>query len=208
MKDIKFDPNNIWFTSDLHLNSKNVIEYCNRPFSSVDEMNEKLIRNWNETVPEDGIVFDLGDLCFGGSSVWNELIPQLHGKHYLILGNHDFKNYRDGYSKHFELVTQQMYIQVDGISIYLNHFPFLCFGGAYREQHNVYAIHGHTHFRKNINILEYNKDIKRIIDFAFPSQYDVGVDFNNYKPISWYELKSKMDFQINKNVNMSVWINT
>lgn len=208
MKDIKFDPNNIWLTSDLHLNHKNVIEYNNRPFSSVDEMNEKLIRNWNETVPEDGIVFDLGDLCFGGSSVWNELIPQLHGKHYLILGNHDFKNYRDGYSKYFELVTQQMYIQVDGISVYLNHFPFLCFGGAYREQHNVYAIHGHTHFRKNINILEYNKDIKRIIDFAFPSQYDVGVDFNNYKPISWCELKSKIDFQINKNVNMSVWINT
>ena len=85
---------------------------------------------------------------------------------------------------------------------------YLCFGGAYREQHNVYAIHGHTHFRKHIHILEYNKDIKRIIDFAFPSQYDVGVDFNNYKPISWHELKSKIDFQINKNVNMSVWINT
>lgn len=208
MKEFKFNPDKVFFTSDLHIGHKNIIEYSHRPFSNVEEMNETLIDNWNKTVPEDGIVFDLGDFAIGGSQVWNDALSRLKGKHYLIMGNHDMKNYREGYAKYFEMVTQQMYIQVDDVSIYLNHFPFLCFGGAYREQHNVYAIHGHTHFRKNINILEYNKDIKRIIDFAFPSQYDVGVDFNNYKPISWYELKSKMDFQINKNVNMSVWINT
>ena len=30
----------IWFTSDLHLNNKNVIKYCNRPYADQYEMNK------------------------------------------------------------------------------------------------------------------------------------------------------------------------
>lgn len=51
-------------------------------------MNEALVENWNKVVPEDGIVFHLGDFAFGGSSVWNEIIPRLNGQIYLIMGNH------------------------------------------------------------------------------------------------------------------------
>ena len=92
MKEYKFDPNNIWFVSDMHINHKNIIEYSHRPFKNVDEMNETLINNWNNTVTEDGIVFDLGDFAIGGSKVWNDALSRLHGKHYLILGNHDRMN--------------------------------------------------------------------------------------------------------------------
>lgn len=208
MKEYKFDPDKVYFTSDLHIGHKNIIDYCNRPFASVEEMNETLINNWNKKIPDDGIVFDLGDFAIGGSKVWNDTLSRLKGKHYLIKGNHDEKNYRESYSKYFELVTQQMYIQVEDVSIYLNHFPFLCFGGSYREQHNVYALNGHTHIRKDINVSDSSEDIKRIINCSFPSQYDVGVDFNDYYPISWHELKSKIKFQIEQNINMKVWINT
>ena len=194
MKEYKFNPDKIYFTSDLHINHTNIIQYSHRPFSSVEEMNETLIRNWNDTVPDDGIVFDLGDFAIGGSRVWNDALSQLRGKHYLIKGNHDEKNFREGYSKYFELVTQQMYIQVYGISIYLNHFPFLCFGGAYREEHNVWALFGHIHTRPGYND---GKDMSRL-HMLFPTQYDVGVDQNNYRPISFWEVKEIIERQVKK----------
>ena len=194
MRELKFNPDKVFFTSDLHIGHKNIIEYSHRPFSNVEEMNETLIDNWNKTVPEDGIVFDLGDFAIGGSKVWNDALSRLKGKHYLIMGNHDMKNYREGYAKYFEMVTQQMYIQVDDISIYLNHFPFLCFGGPSREQHNVYAIHGHVHLEPQAN----GKDIKRVLQYSFPTQYDVGVDNNGYKPVSFLEVKEIINDRINK----------
>ena len=155
-------------------------------------MNETLINNWNNTVPEDGIVFDLGDFAIGGSQVWNDALSRLHGKHYLIMGNHCMKNYRESYSKYFELVTQQMYIQVGSISIYLNHFPYLCFGGAYREQHNVWNLFGHIHSGPNA---QDGKDLSRL-NMLFPTQYDVGVDNNDYKPVSFWQVKQIIEKQI------------
>lgn len=53
----------IWFTSDLHLNHSKIIEYCNRPFSNIEEMNEMLINNWNSVVKPKDIVFCLGDIA-------------------------------------------------------------------------------------------------------------------------------------------------
>ena len=61
----KFPGENLFFTSDTHFFHEGIIRFCNRPFGSVEEMNETLIRNWNEKVPEDGTVFHLGDFAFG-----------------------------------------------------------------------------------------------------------------------------------------------
>lgn len=58
--------NKLFFTSDTHFFHANIIKYANRPFGSVEEMNEELIRCWNETVPEDGVVYHLGNFSFGG----------------------------------------------------------------------------------------------------------------------------------------------
>lgn len=113
------------------------------------------------------------------------------------MGNHDMKNYREGYAKYFEMVTQQMYIQVDDISIYLNHFPFLCFGGAYREQQNVWNLHGHVHLELQAN----GRDIKRVLQYSFPTQYDVGVDNNGYKPVNYSEVKEIIEKQIKEYKN-------
>lgn len=107
-----FDPDKVWFTSDTHFCHENIVKFSGRPFADAAEMNGELIRRWNETVPEDGIVFHLGDFCQGGSRQWNEILYRLHGKIYLILGNHDLRNIRQGYIQRFELVTQQMTIGI------------------------------------------------------------------------------------------------
>ena len=184
MEDIQrtFEPDNIWFTSDTHFYHENIIHFCNRPFKDVAEMNETLVRNWNETVPEDGIVFHLGDFCLGGSQYWNDILYRLNGKIYLILGNHDMKNIRQGFMKRFEYVTQQMTICVGGQSIILNHNPFLCYGGSYRD---VWQLFGHVHSGP---LSTTGLDLPRL-NMLFPRQYDVGVDNNNFRPVSFAEVR-------------------
>ena len=79
----------VWFTSDLHFYHKNICKYCNRPYESVEEMNEGIIQNWNSVVKDDDIVFVLGDLGFCGSEKLMPLIERLKGKKYVVQGNHD-----------------------------------------------------------------------------------------------------------------------
>ena len=88
----KVSEDNLFFTSDTHFFHKNIIRFCQRPFNDMDDMQEKLISNWNNTVPKDGIVFFLGDFAFGNSTEWIKIINQLNGYIYFILGNHDLQN--------------------------------------------------------------------------------------------------------------------
>ena len=101
----KFDGSKVFFTSDTHFYHGNIIRFCNRPFEDVEMMNETIISNWNNTVGLDDTVFHLGDFCLGGSAEWTKILDRLNGKIYLILGNHDLKNLRQGYVDRFEHVT-------------------------------------------------------------------------------------------------------
>lgn len=184
-----FDPDKVWFTSDTHFCHENIVKFSGRPFADAAEMNGELIRRWNETIPEDGIVFHLGDFCQGGSRQWNEILYRLHGKIYLILGNHDLRNIRQGYIQRFELVTQQMTIVVGGQSIILNHNPFLCYGGSYRD---VWQLFGHVHSGP---LSRTGLDLPRL-KMLFPLQYDVGVDNNDFRPVSFAEVKAKIEAQV------------
>ena len=187
----RFDHNNLWFTSDTHFGHTNIIKYCDRPFKDVTQMNEELIRRWNETVPEDGIIFHLGDFCFGGSREWNDIMCRLHGKIYLILGNHDMKVIRQVHVGRFERITQQMSIRVGGQSIILNHNPFLAYGGSYRD---VWQLFGHVHSGPRSRT---GLDHPRL-NYLLPRQYDVGVDNNDYRPVSFYEVKAKIEEQVSR----------
>lgn len=84
---------NVWFTSDLHFGHKNILKYCNRPWNTVEEMDQGLLDNWNSVVQEDDIVFDLGDFAFASSKRWKEILGRLRGKHYLVLGNHEINKF-------------------------------------------------------------------------------------------------------------------
>lgn len=76
-------------TSDMHFGHFNIISYCSRPFSSVEEMNQKLIKRWNNTVSKNDKVYVLGDVGFGSAKVLKPIIQQLNGYKVLIYGNHD-----------------------------------------------------------------------------------------------------------------------
>jgi len=185
-----FEPERVWFTSDTHFYHENILRFCSRPFKDITEMNDALVKNWNETVPEDGIVFHLGDFAFGGSREWNDILSRLNGEIYLILGNHDMKQIGQCFMQRFAHVTQQMTIRVGGQSIILNHNPFLAYGGAYRD---VWQLFGHVHSgplsgKGMDGEQNRGKDLPRL-GMLFPNQYDVGVDNNDFRPVSFEEVK-------------------
>lgn len=81
-----------WFISDTHFFHNNIIKYCSRPFANADEMNSKMISNWNKVVGKNDYVYHLGDVAcgYGGDDrALAELLFSLNGQKRLIVGNHD-----------------------------------------------------------------------------------------------------------------------
>ena len=186
--DFKFNDEHTFFTSDTHFNHANIIRFCNRPFKDVEQMNETLISNWNNVIGPDDTVFHLGDFCLGGAEEWNKLLDRLNGKIYLILGNHDLKNIRQGFTQKFEHVAMQMRIEVGKQRIYMSHYPFLCFEGSYK---NVWQLFGHVHSRQNNTGIDASG-----LQYLYPTQYDVGVDNNDFTPISFEQVKRIINKQV------------
>ena len=188
VKPLKIDTSTtkIWFTSDTHFGHQNILKFCERPFVSTEEMDNAIIERWNSKVGKDDIVFHLGDFAFASNKRWQELISLLNGKIYLLLGNHDITRWPGSYTMQlFDRVENQMMLKIDNkYKVYLNHFPFLCYDGTYRNPEDcTIQLHGHVHQR----IGDISKDAQRL-QYRFPCQYDVGVDNNDFYPVSWEEI--------------------
>lgn len=176
----------IFFTSDTHFNHANILGFCARPFKDIREHDEELVRRWNEKVPKDGLVFHLGDVCFGANDYCRDILNSLNGIIYLIVGNHDTDTISK-FKDRFCGMTMQRVIIIGDQSIILNHFPLACFAGSYRKR-PVWQLYGHVHtspYSRGI-------DSERIDSMAMPCQYDVGVDNNDFTPLSYAEVKEIM----------------
>ena len=125
-----------FFTADLHLGHERIVELCHRPFASVEEMNEKLIENWNSVVTPEDDVWILGDLALGTIVESLKLIPRLNGTKVLVPGNHDrvhpmyadkperfakfVKMYEDAGLK---IVNHNHVLRMDDLWVGVSHFP-------------------------------------------------------------------------------------
>lgn len=79
----------VFVCADLHFSHANIIQYCNRPFRSAEEMDQEIVQRWNKAVRKNDHVFVLGDVSLGSRERTHELVHQLHGRKILIMGNHD-----------------------------------------------------------------------------------------------------------------------
>lgn len=162
----------IYFTSDTHYFHKKIIEYCNRPFKSVEEMNETLIANYNMLVKPDDVVYHLGDFAFAKPGQTKEIFYRLNGKKILIHGNHDVDpkySGRELYRELFHETHDYLELKINGERIVMFHFPIESWNKRHRSAIHV---HGHTHATYD----ERNKNV--------PNRFDVGVDSWNYFPVS------------------------
>lgn len=179
----------LFFSSDQHFGHKNVLNFCKRPFINVKEMNQALIDNWNSVIGHDDIVFVLGDMFwFHSRHEISKLIRKLNSKEiYIVPGNHCKRTA-------YELCDERVILLDDVSAIYLreegkpqiiaeiivSHCPLMTW--PHRDQ-GAYNLFGHIHSGPMCQ----NK-----IDRDLPlwdKQYDVGVDNNNYTPISFEEIK-------------------
>ena len=158
---------NIWFTSDHHFGHKNIIKYSNRPFNSIEEMDETLVNNWNQLVKKTDFVYHLGDFSFGD---FEEYEKKLNGNIIFIKGSHD------KYNTPYMLVTKPSGLLDEygnQKTIVLCHYAMRSWEISHYASWHLF---GHHHGK-----LE-----------PYGLSFDVGVDCWDYKPVSLKQVEEKM----------------
>ena len=181
-----------FFTSDLHINHANIIEHCRRPFAHVDEMNSALLKNWNRVVTPKDSVYVIGDFALCRHEVANAFARGLNGTKFLVAGNHDFSNrkkYGAGAPANgpFQWVKDLAEIDVNGQKIVMCHYALLTWNKSHRGS---WMLHGHSH-----GSLPDDKHARRI---------DVGVDCNDFTPLSFEQVSALMSRKLWKPVDHHV----
>lgn len=148
----------IYYIADCHFGHENVINFDNRPFKTVEEMNEALINNWNKRVRNNDKVYILGDFIWKSVCVWPDIVNSLKGKKFLILGNHDPRVYPEEIKKCFEEITNYKEISDCNKRIIMCHYPIIFHKKDYDE--NCYMLYGHVHTTREY---EYLKKIRNEI---------------------------------------------
>jgi len=177
-----------WFTADLHLGHANIIRYCNRPFVDAEQMNEVLIKNWNDVVGKDDEVYVLGDFAFV-KRVPDTVayMERLNGNITLIRGNHDNKCVRKAFGKDC----------VECMRAYIG--PYHCV-----LTHRPLYPDGCTVPPRDISTQEKNAEWFTEYDFVISGHIhdlrlwtgkslNVGVDLHNFRPISEEEVAAFLD---------------
>lgn len=164
----------VWIVADTHFNHSNIILYENRPFKDKDEMNAALIKQWNETVAPEDIVYHLGDVIFGGKAIKEGILKQLNGYKILRCGNHDNRTTKNQWKNYFDEVYEDDILYED---LCLSHYPLSDY-----EMERLLAIglikgnvHGHVHSQ---------------IEGLDQTKYKcVSVELTDYRPIDFDEVK-------------------
>lgn len=180
------------FVSDAHYFHKNVIKYSNRPFVSVEDMNQQMIERWNKQVKPDDTVYHLGDFAFAKIEQIEFILSQLNGTKHFINGNHD-KEIKKNRSR---LIDSGLVTSIkDYEEIYVNNQFIVLFHYGCRvwnkSHHGSWLCYGHSHS----SLPPFGKSV------------DVGVDSTwitgkaEYRPFSFYEIKEFMDKQVSEKID-------
>ena len=170
---------NIFFSADHHFGHANIIKFENRPFESVEEMDEELIKRWNEKVGKDDEVYYLGDLSLASPSKTKEILNQLNGKIYLIKGNHEKSSL--SFPERFEWIKDyhELYVEPENGTkqkVILMHYCLKVWNGSHK---GTWQLFGHSH--------------GNLPDDETQRQFDVGVDCHDFYPISLQEVQEIMN---------------
>lgn len=186
----------IFFTSDLHFGHEKAISHTNRPFTDVEEMNRVLIENINETVGWKDELWILGDFSHRINKEEAQVLrKQIKCKHvHLVYGNHD-KNYEG--TGTFQSTQYYKELKTEYGRFVLFHYPIADWNA---KHYGTVHLHGHIH-----STGEYNRrNLERKADELFAEGhtakdsalsyriYDVGVDANDYKPVSLEKIAELM----------------
>lgn len=163
---------NVFFIADLHLGHGNIINFKQddgitpeRPFSTLEEMEETLISNWNSVVTPADKVYCLGDVAIKRKSL--SLLNRFNGTKSLIRGNHDIFKIEE-----YLMYFKNVHTQIEKAGFICTHIPI------HPESVKRYGVnvHGHLH-RHSLND---------------PKYFCVSADRINFTPIEYTELTAKI----------------
>ena len=120
----------VFFTADTHFGHRNIIAYANRPFASVEEMDEVLIERWNERVRPHDVVYHLGDFSLTRGPRTGEILGRLHGEIHIVWGNHDRPAY--AIRERFASCHDYLQITVEGQFIVCFHYALRVWNKSHR----------------------------------------------------------------------------
>lgn len=167
----------IWFTSDLHFGHNKAFVYNPRGFESLEDMENKIIENWNNKVNPNDIIYVLGDFFLGSDyDKIDNILSKLTGNIYFIRGNHDTDKKLEFYEKYWSnkihfITLQENPIKYKKKLFYLSHYPTLTSNLEADPKKCVINLHGHTHSK----YLFYNE---------IPFMYNVALDAHNNDLVS------------------------
>lgn len=115
----------IYVTSDFHLGHNQLFIYEPRGYKSIEEHDNKIIENWNNTINEDDTVYILGDLMLGDNELGMKRLQSMPGRKLIILGNHDTDRRKELYSSldNITVLGYAWMIKEFGLTFYLSHYP-------------------------------------------------------------------------------------
>lgn len=166
----------VFFITDPHFGHSNIIKMCNRPFCDVEEMNERMIKTWNEKVHGNDTVYIVGDMFFRCADE-EQVLKRLKGNKRLIKGNHDRSWIKSpDILKYFLSVDDYLETSDGRHSLVFCHYPLL----SWNRPHKSYMVFGHIH--NNVN-----SDYFPLI-CAREHMLNAGAEINGYEPVTFDEL--------------------
>lgn len=160
----------VFYTSDNHFYHKNILKYCPRPWSTVEEMNEGMIQRWNSVVGPEDVVYHMGDFAFGSVEKQRAIRVRLNGHIIIIRGNHD-RGHENLKAIGFEASCNSMERDDGGVRWLLIHNPY-----GVTAKH-VLCGHVHEKWARKGNVI------------------NVGVDVRDFTPVTIEQLRSRPETQ-------------
>lgn len=176
-----------------------------RGFENTESMNEYMIRKWNTKVKHNDEIVIIGDFSWGNAEETNKLLNKLHGRLYLIQGNHDrFLSNSNYNASRFVWIKPYAEMHDKGRKVVLCHYPIMCYNGQYRldEKGNpkTYMLYGHVHDTHDQRLMEQFIQIIRNTQVTGPDGVERNIPCNmincycgysDYEPLTldeWIEL--------------------
>lgn len=198
----------IYFISDLHFNSNNIIKMDDRKFKDFTQMNEFMIKQWNSKVKDNDTVIILGDFARGEIKDIENILKQLKGQKILIKGNHDEFVLNPNFNKKLFLKIEDYYkVRIGDRNVICSHYPIVTYEMQHRKnkdgKQNTYMFHGHIHNTQDQALVdefvEKSKSILRKNKFHEDCKFNCFLCncfcvYSNYIPLTmqeWINLHKK-----------------
>lgn len=165
----------VWFIGDTHFGHEKVITFEpeHRPFATIEEHDEELIKRWNDTIRPKDLVWHLGDVYLGRDALaFCKLMTRLNGRKHLVRGNHDTLP-----TEVYTNVFKEVHGVVGKYGFVMSHVPL------HPESVKRWGLNVHGHLHSHKVMVETGVGLWALRDFD-PAYYCVSVEAHGLKPVS------------------------